>query len=43
MGTVYKISKFPFLFRGTFIEGQRDELRQITPPSISLPFQRDFH
>ena len=34
---------FPFLFGGTFIEGQIRRACPHEPTQISLPFGRDFH
>ena len=35
--------RFPFLFGGTFIEGQIRRACPHEPTQISLPFRRDFH
>ena len=35
--------KFPFLFGGTFIEGEISFPVVNQPLTISLPFRRDFH
>ncbi len=35
--------EFPFLFGGTFIEGDRRVGTDWVPQRISLPFRRDFH
>ena len=37
------IITFPFLFGGTFIEGQDMKLLVKAVVNISLPFRRDFH
>ena len=43
-GTAYGVvSKFPFLFGGTFIEGRPLTLVRRRSAWISLPFRRDFH
>ena len=34
---------FPFLFGGTFIEGNERGTSERVPIAISLPFRRDFH
>ena len=42
-GVIVVDSRFPFLFGGTFIEGQIVQGLAPAFAEISLPFRRDFH
>ena len=39
----YGVNLFPFLFGGTFIEGDGQSEGGRDADEISLPFRRDFH